>query len=360
MRCSKCVLPETTPGISFNDMKECNYCYENYTPYSPEGDEKLSKFLQANIREGTSADCLVGLSGGKDSTYALIKLKEEFMMRVEAFTYLHEGSTTSSIENAKNTCKKLNIKHHIVSLDKQKHLKTFIGFFKAWQKAPSPTTAAMTCVACKHLHLLGLEIADKRNIPMIVWSSTPLEVPPFIALKSKIDDDNKMKKVSYAKSSLLLIKEMVRTKDFPLTFIRFFNTCYNGCFAVRTDSNFLKRKFPRVTPVHFFQYHSWNQSLIKEYIKEKVNWESPSDKEDWHSDCLFHFFKEYMFLSMIGTSYLDAYLSNQIRQGLLSRDEALLKIEESKLTNSTGIVNAMKVLNLQHFKIRINPNIFNL
>lgn len=359
MRCSKCVLPDTISGISFNERNECNYCVENFPPYFPKGDESLSKLLQANIRKGTNVDCLVGLSGGKDSTYALVKLKEEFNMRVEAFTYVHEGSTSYSIENAINTCKKLNIKHHLVSLDKQIHLRTFTGFFKAWLKSPSPTTAAMTCVACKYLHILGLKIAKKRNIPMIVWSSTPLEVPPFLAIKRRVEG-NELKKVSNAKSSILLLKEMVKTREFPTTFIANFNTCIKGCLAVSPEVPYLRRKFPEITPVFFFQYHNWDPKLIKEYIKEKVDWKIPGEKEDWHSDCLFHFFKEYMFTSMMGTSYLEAYLSNQIRYGLLSREEALLKIEESKCTNTVGIVNAMEILNLQHLKSKINSEVFNI
>jgi hypothetical protein len=358
MRCSKCILQDTVPGISFNEKKECNYCTENFPPYFPEGDESLSKFLRVNIRDGTNADCLVGISGGKDSTYALVKLKEEFNMRVEAFTYVHEGSTWFSIENATNTCKKLDIKHHVVSLDKQTHLKTFIGFFEAWLKAPSATTAAMTCVACKHLHILGLKIAQKRNIPMVVWSSSPLEFPPFTAIK-RFSDDKKLNGASNAKLSLLLLKEIVKTREFPMTFIKHFNTCVNGCLAINPESSFLKRKFPGITPVLFYQYHNWNPKLIKEYITEKIKWKIPGDKEDWHSDCLFHFFKEYMFKSMMGTSYLDAYLSNQIRFGLLSREEALLIIEESKLINSVGIVTAMEILNLQHLKGKIKTNIFN-
>jgi len=358
MRCSKCILSDTVPEISFNDKKVCNYCSENFPPYFPEGDEKLSRFLQENIREGTNADCLVGLSGGKDSTYALVKLKEEFNMRVEAFTYVHEGSASFSIENAKNTCKKLNIKHHIVSLDKQTHLKTFNGFFKAWLKAPSPTTAAMTCVACKHLHILGLEIAEKRNIPMIVWSATPFEEPPFLAIK-RYTDGKKLKQVSNTKSSILLLKEMLKTKEFPATFINNFNICINGCLAVNPEATYLKRKFPKVIPVLFFHYHNWEPKLIKEYIKAKVDWKFPDDKEDWHSDCLFHYFKEYMFISMYGTSYLEAFLSNQIRYGIISKEEALLKIEESKLTNSTGILNALETLNLKHLKSEINTSIFN-
>jgi Queuosine biosynthesis protein QueC len=357
MRCSKCILPCTTPGISFNEKKECNFCEENYPPYFPEGDESLIKLLQANIREGTSADCLVGLSGGKDSTYALLKLKEEFNMRVEAFTYIHEGSTTFSMENAKNICKKLNIKHHIVSLDKQTHLKTFIGFFEAWLKAPSPTRAAMTCVACKHLHILGLKIAEKRNIPMIVWSSTPLEVPPFVAIK-RYADNKKSKNASNAKSSILLLNEIVKSKGFLTTFIKYFKTCYYGCLAVSPESVFLKKRFPGITPVLFYQYHNWDPKLIKNYIREKIDWKIPGDKEDWHSDCLFHYFKDYMFISMMGASYYDAFLSNQIRYGLISREEALLKIEESKLANSTGLLNAVEILNLQHLKGEINSNIY--
>lgn len=278
-------------------------------------------------------------------------------MRVEAFTYVHKGSTLFSIENAKNTCKKLNIKHHIVSLANQAHLKTFIGFFQAWLKAPSLTTAAMTCVACKHLHILGSEIAEKRNIPMIVWSSCPLEAPPFTAIK-RYAKDKELKEVSNAKSSMLLLKEFVKTREFLTTFIKNFNTCYSGCLAVSPKSSFLKRRFPSVTPVCFYEYHSWNPKLIKEYIEEKIDWKIPGKKEDWHSDCLFHFFKDYMFMSMMGASYYDALLSNQIRYGFLSREEALLKIEENKIAGSTGIVNALKILNLQHLRSKINISNF--
>ena len=90
-----------------------------------------------------------------------------------------------------------------------------------------------------------------------------------------------------------------------------------------------------------------------------MDWKIPEDKEDWHSDCLFHFFKEYMFLHMMGTSYEDAFLSNQIRYGILSREEALLKIEKSKKDNFTGIISAIEILNLQYLKNKMEINIFN-
>lgn len=359
MRCSKCILPDTIPGITFNEKMECNYCQTNYPSYTPKGDDQLEHLLQKNLRNGSEADCLVGLSGGKDSTYSLIMLKEEFNMRVEAFTYMHEGSTDFSIENAKTTCEKLGIKHHIVSLSDQKHLKTFTGFFKSWLRSPSAVTAGMTCVACKHLHLLGSDLASRRNIPMIVWSNCPLEYSPFLALKIDGSKDNQLKRESSLKGSFLLAREMLKTMEFPKTFLTHFSTCFNGCLAAFPTSSYLNLKFPSVKPVFFYDYHDWNQSKIKNYIKLKVNWQVPMDEDDWHTDCLFNFFKEYMFLSEIGASYSDAFLSNQIRYGIITREDALIQLKEIRYFNYTGILETTERLGLEHLISQIDREIFN-
>ena len=131
-------------------------------------------------------------------------------MKVEAFTYVHEGSTGFSIDNAVNTCKELGVEHHFVSLDNQHHLKTFTGFFESWLKSPSPTTAGMTCVACKHLHLMGMDIAKEKNIPIIVWSNCPLEYSPFLALKIEEKEDKQMNREGNAKGSLLTARNFIR------------------------------------------------------------------------------------------------------------------------------------------------------
>jgi hypothetical protein len=358
MRCSKCILPDSIPGISFDETNECNYCRENFPSYYPKGAENLAALLHANKTNDSAADCLVGLSGGKDSTYALIALQEEFKMRVEAFTYVHEGTTGFSLENARNTCKRFNIKHHIVSLGNQQHLKTFTGFFKAWLKSPSATTAGMTCVACKHLHILGMNIAKERNIPMVVWSTSPLEYSPFLALKYAGEKNNQYKREGNSKGVILLVKALVKTTEFPGTFFSHFNLCLKGCLAAFPTSSYLKNRYPEITPVFFYEYIDWNADVILNYIKENAGWKIPGEKEDWHSDCLFNFFKEYMFLSMLGVSYTDAFLSNQIRHGLLSRDEAMRKLIESKHSNAVGIYEAMDVLGISYLSGKINNEVF--
>ena len=360
MRCKRCILSDKTPGITFNKNGICNYCTDNFPNYFPKGQGNLMKILkEIKDKPHSKADCLVGLSGGKDSTYSLIKLKEEFGMRVEAFTYTHEGSTGYSIENAKNICEKLNIKHHIVSLDKQKHLKTFTGFFKAYLKSPSITTAGIMCVACKHLHLLGYNTAKKRGIPSIVWSTSPLEYSPFLALKYK-GGKNQFARESNGKGAVLLLKEMLASIEFPLTFIKYFNTCFNGCLSAFPTSDHLMKKYPSIKSMMFYDFINWNPIEMKKYIKTFGWKELDNAEDDWHSDCLFNIFKEYAFQNCLGVSYTDAFLSNQVRYGLINRESALYELKKSKIQYSKKVFDALNHLGLDNLKDKINIECFNI
>lgn len=77
--CTRCVLPSGTPGIEFDRNGICNYCNE-YEPMNVRGEAKLREFLDAFQGKGEEYDCLVCISGGRDSTYTLWKLVSEYRM----------------------------------------------------------------------------------------------------------------------------------------------------------------------------------------------------------------------------------------------------------------------------------------
>jgi len=328
--CKKCLMISSLQNSNFNSEGECYWCQTNFPNYKPRGEEKLADLLNEHRSKSSSADCMVGVSGGKDSTYALMALKDTYGLNVEAFTYVHEGTVPASVENAKKMCMKLDVKHHIVSLPDQIHLRTFKTFFRSWLAHPSLVSAGMTCVACKHLHILGFELAKERNIPMIAWASTPLECPPFLAIGYKGNNGEVYQKSSLLENAANMMKEMVHSPKFVQGVVEHFSTCYQGCMAVSPASNYLIAKYPTVTPIKIFDFIDWNPRVVIDEITRK-GWQKPvKSGDDWHSDCLFHHFKEYMFRKMLGVSYLEAYLSNQIRYGLLSRDEAMKSVEENK------------------------------
>lgn len=76
--CSRCLLEDTTPGIAFDERGQCNYCrdFEAVLAAAPNHAERDRRRVDliAEIqggRRGKRYDCIVGVSGGVDSSYAL-------------------------------------------------------------------------------------------------------------------------------------------------------------------------------------------------------------------------------------------------------------------------------------------------
>lgn len=82
--CSRCLMDESARPISFNEFGYCTYCVEFLEAYGTErsgtsaNPEALSKLLNNIVSDGVGNryDCIVGVSGGIDSSYVLVKAVE--------------------------------------------------------------------------------------------------------------------------------------------------------------------------------------------------------------------------------------------------------------------------------------------
>lgn len=347
-RCSKCLLPESLPGSNFNEKDECSWCQSNFPNYAPLGEEKLVELLKTNKKDPDAADCLVGLSGGKDSSYALMQLKNKYKLKVEAFTYVHDGFVGFALDNAKNLCKTLGIKHHIVSLPGTRHLDIFKNFFAAWMKTKTPLAAAMTCVPCKHLHVMGTRLAKKRKIPFVVWATCPLETPPFIPTQP--GNTNNAKSRSNIDLALVLSKSLIKEGKFRNAFFKNIKTNAEGCLAFNPGTGYLSLKYPSVKHLRYFEYEPWNGPAIRKALEEQTSWKVPQSlASDWHSDCLFDTCKEYMYQTMFGVGYSDAFLSNQIRYGIITREEGYEKLMTGKAACKEEFPKVLALLGLEQY-----------
>ncbi len=87
-QCTKCVSDRTIPGITFNKEGVCSHCdfQEKLEKIYPENEESLKKLhlkLEKIKRKGRNKkyDCIIGLSGGRDSTYLLYLAVKEWRLR---------------------------------------------------------------------------------------------------------------------------------------------------------------------------------------------------------------------------------------------------------------------------------------
>ena len=84
--CTKCILTKSTPGIDFDQNGICNYC-RTYEPMKILGESELIETLEIHKAKKNKYDCMVGLSGGRDSTYTLWKLVKDYKLKVLAIHY---------------------------------------------------------------------------------------------------------------------------------------------------------------------------------------------------------------------------------------------------------------------------------
>ena len=96
-------------------------------------------------------------------------------------------------------------------------------------------------------------------------------------------------------------------------------------------------------------------------ITRETGWRRPTNRPtDWHSDCIIDVFKEYVFQRMLGVSYTDGFLSNQLRAGILTREEAWEQLLRSKEYFANAMPAALERVGLAHLAGRIDPSCFRI
>lgn len=136
--CSRCIYDERTPSIVFDDRGECNYCKMSddlkslYKTGTKEGEETLRLIIE-DIKiqgRGKPYDCIVGVSGGTDSSY-MLHLAIEWGLRPLAVHYDNTWNSSIATENIKKMLKALNVDLFTYVIDNKEADDIFLSFFKS-------------------------------------------------------------------------------------------------------------------------------------------------------------------------------------------------------------------------------------
>ena len=114
--CTKCIYDQNTPGIKFDEHGVCNYCHmidylkKQYKTGTEEGLHDLMSIISTIKEEGRGKkyDCVVGVSGGTDSSFMLAKAVE-WGLRPLAAHYDNTWNTAIATENIRKITKKLGV-----------------------------------------------------------------------------------------------------------------------------------------------------------------------------------------------------------------------------------------------------------
>ncbi len=174
--CTRCVLPETFPEISFNSEGICSYCIASQGQELVSDDTYRTQ-LEAALNTADPArsyDCLALYSGGKDSSMALIELRERYGLRVLAFTLDNGYIANATTQNMQRILDSLGIDHVMYRPAKQVMRRVYSISLTEPFDTETTKYSTSACGSCISMVLGGaIEIATEKRIPLLVGGWTP-------------------------------------------------------------------------------------------------------------------------------------------------------------------------------------------
>lgn len=325
-RCCKCILPETMPFIEFDAQGVCNYC-RYYQPIKYYGKDALRSLADSIRSSDNSPDTLVGISGGRDSCYGLHYLKEELGLNPVAFTYDWGMVTDLARRNISRLCGTLGVEHILVSADIKKKRSFIRKNVTAWLKKPVLGLIPLFMAGDKAYFYHANRLKKEMNIAKIMLCENMLERTDFKIgfagiRPAHIDPDRHF---------TLPLGSMLKLLGFYggnyLKNPAYFNNSLLDTFGAYLSYYVIEKDY-----ANLFKYIPWIEDEVIGTLRNTYDWElSPDTKSTWRIGDGTASFYNLIYYRVMGFTEIDTFRSNQIREGLLNREDALrISYEENK------------------------------
>lgn len=324
-RCSCCILPETYPLIEFDEKGVCNFC-RRYSRQRTFGKEALLRFLEPYRSRNSQADCLVGLSGGRDSCYGLHLLKNELGMNPIAYTFDWGLTTDISRRNQARLCAQLGVEHIIRSADLEKKRSYIQKNVEAFLKHPHPGMVPLFMAGDKEFYEYGRVLRKENNLPLTVFcAGHSLEQRDFMTGFCGVDENIANNKRLFQFSAYNKIKLAL---FYASQYAR--NPAYINASLLDSFKSFIYSFIYRDDFLYLYEYWLWNESEIEKTLSQTYSWQADHGygANQWRMGDGQTAFTNYIYFAMAGFTEFDNFRSNQIREGMLTRDVALRLVAE--------------------------------
>ena len=160
--CSRCILPDTRPNLVIGPDGVCNACHTHAARPQIDSASRRADFarLVENARkESAGYDCVIPVSGGKDSTWQVVTCLEAGLKPL-AVTWRTPGRTAIGQANLENLVK-LGVDHIDYSVSPMVEARFMLKAFERFGSTAIPMHLA--------LFNIPLTIAVRLRIPLVVW-----------------------------------------------------------------------------------------------------------------------------------------------------------------------------------------------
>ncbi len=315
--CKLCVIPDTRPNIHFNEEGVCSACVlaaqkKQEIDWKAREAEFRSYCDKYRTKDPKQWDCIVPVSGGKDSTYQIHIAKNVYKMNPLAVTFRTDARTPLGEHNIKALRE--------MGVDQIDITPNPVGFNKLRKKTFEEFG---DCSLPDHLAIWNIipQIAVKFGIPLVLWGENP---DMEYGGQADLQQVSKLNRDWFRHQHILKGKtaEDWADADLPLSEIK---------FCVYPDEKDLDAL--GYTPLFIGYYHPWdadqNVKISEKYGFQRRKKGPIMGLYDYADlDCehivIHHYFKWLKF----GFNRITDNACNEIRKGRLTREEAVKLVRE--------------------------------
>ena len=303
-RCIRCIMPENYPEVSIDDEGVCNFCrvfdtYWNSWIDNPEAqaesEKRLRLVFETAKRKKKPYDILIGLSGGKDSSYMLHLCREVYDLNVLTFTNDSGILTEGAKSRIDQMVKRYKVKHIYCS---EPLFAELAGVFVR--------KTGNFCTVCElsnyNFHSVLLREYDIPLCAIGSSSRTEAGVPKYL---NPWDP--------------WYFKQVLKGEPFRE---RLHCSSFNRNYILRTG---IETLLGRLRLVILPDYLEWDDDKISALFNNELGFNFGEE----HSDCYFYKVADYLHGKKYhGNHPKTAKLSLMVRTGKLSREDALLEVSK--------------------------------
>ena len=322
--CSCCVLPETFPGIRFNAKGICNHCQrfeankdkliDDKARYRRKFFELTSRVKQLNQTNRRPYDVLMAYSGGKDSSYTMQLLKENFDLRILAMTFNNGFVSEGALKNIHSITEALGVDHIMISPNQnflrhafKRSLHSPVYTLKTLERASS------ICNTCMNMtKSILLKYSLMLEIPMIAFGWSPGQAPV---------------QSSVMKWNLSMLRQAQRTLMDNLG--KIMNVDWRFLLIDEMEIEWFSRRQGKsglflynINPLAFLEY---NEGKILMNIV-RLGWEAPKDTDANSTNCLLNAFANRVHEDQYGFHPYAFEIAGLVRGGHMTRQDGLAKL----------------------------------
>ncbi len=307
-RCTCCVMDTTDSKIVFDEKGVCDFCNDYHDNILPRWKAQLQDktLLQRTAEEiraaskGQKYDCIIGMSGGVDSSYLCYVAK--VLMGLNPLIYVVDTgwNLNVAVENIERIVKALDLDMYTEVVDWNEMKDLQLAFFKSqvpYQDLPQD-----------HAIFAGLyNFATKNHIKYVLTganSATECIRPPIEWVYQ---------------NDLTMIRDI--HKRFGTRPLKNFPLC--GMVKYRIYYPIFKG-MKRVAPLDMVEY---DKEKVKQFLRDEFGWQPYENKH--YENVFTRFYEGYYLPYKFGYDKRKCYFSNEILAGTMTRDEALAELEQS-------------------------------